>query len=192
MKIETIDREQVLEKVREAFTRRKGYASFWDYPDKQVKERGVVRDLIEAIELEEMACRIRHLYSNPDKHAPVDIFGTDVIGNVIAYEVTELVSEEAIRLNRRGIKVCRKWDRDDLIANLNDRLAAKDSQLSRVAFEEQVVVVFTDEPRLSHRWCVPRLSDHSFGPFANFHHAYLLFSYDPGRERYPYIKLNFR
>ena len=186
---ETIDFDEVLEKVREAFHKRKGYASFWDYPDKQVKERGVVKDLVEAIELEEGACQIRHLVSNPDKYGAVDVFGTDILRRTIAYEVTELVSEEAVRLNRRGLKVYKKWDAVNLVTKLEERLTAKDEQLSTVTYNKQVVVIFTDEPFLSHHWCVPILSGHLFGPFANIDEAYLLFSYEPGREGYPYIRL---
>ena len=189
MQRETIEFDEVLEKVCEAFRKRKGYASFWDYPDKQVKERGVAKDLIESIELEEGNSQITHLVSNPNRYGAVDVFGADIFGKMIAYEVTELVSEEAIRLNRHGLKVHRKWDEADLVANLEGRLAAKDYQLSTVAYEKQVVVIFTDEPFLQRHRCVPILGGHAFGPFANIHEAYLLFSPEPGREGYPYIRL---
>ena len=189
---ETLDFDGVLEKVREAFHKRKGYASFWDFPNKQVKVRGVVMDLVEAMEAKEGACRIRYLVSNSDRNRAVDVFGTDILGRIIAYEVTELVSQEHIVENRRGRKCHKKWDDIGLITKLEERLDAKEHQLATVAYEKQVVVIFTDEPSLSHHWCVPILSGHSFGPFANICEAYLLFSPEPGREGNSYLKLTLK
>jgi hypothetical protein len=186
----TADFENVLRIVREAFRKRKGYASFWDFPDKQVKERGIVKDLLKSVELKEGVCHIRRLVSNPDKYAPVDCFGTDILGKTLAYEVTELVDEKTVRLNRRGVRVYKEWSSTELITKLTEKLLAKNDQLKAARYDKQIVVIFTDEPFLRHSWCVPILRHHAFGPLANINEAYLLFSYEPGREGCPYIVLN--
>ena len=50
-------------------------ASFWDWPDRPIKERSVVRALLHAQQEEERICWIRSLKSNPRPNVAPDCIG---------------------------------------------------------------------------------------------------------------------
>ncbi len=179
-----------LDKVRQSV--RRGYATHFEWPDKQIKELGVVKEWLRSME-----SRGEAAYSNPISALddPPDCVVLDRGGRKVAVEVTELVSREAIEINqgkRWEDHVYRDWRLNEVITKINDILQNKDGKTFKGGpYAKTILVIHTDEFRL----LIDReevyegyLTSQSFGPVKQIDEAYLLFSYEPD-VGYPYIRL---
>lgn len=163
------------------------YASFFEWHDKGRKELGVVEKLIEALN-RSTALRLHSPKEfSPD---PPDCVCLNASGQCIAIEVAEVVCENAVRLNAQGTEVYRSWNHGDLIAHIQHRLSEKDGKLFHGGpYQEVIACLFTDEPTLTASQATSELVGQLFGPFKQLTAAFLLFSYDPGSQTYPVVKL---
>ena len=141
--------EAELNQLREVFRKDKGYAQFWDYPDRPIKECGIVCDLLEAIENQSGPQEIRK--ARPNKPDPPDCIGITASGERVAVEVTELVANnQPVELNKLGERVFKQWSADELITKLQARITAKDSkEFHGGPYSKVMLVIHTDEPLLS-------------------------------------------
>jgi len=174
----------LLEKLR----RGRKYASFFEWPDRKLKERGVVDYLLRSMEL---GGEVEYSEPIPSLDDPPDCVVSDRDGRLVAVEVTELVSAEAIRRNQQGEDVYRDWKPNEVTDEINSLLQKKDDKrFHGEPYAKKVVLIFTDEIILQARKeeYVDYLAGQSFGPVKQVDEAYLLFSYD-GIDRCPYIKL---
>lgn len=174
----------LLEKLRRA----RKYASFFEWPDKKLKERSVVDYLLCSMELEGEA---EYSEPIPSPDDPPDCVVSDRDGRPVAVEVTELVSAEAIRRNQQGDDVYRDWKRNEVTDEINSLLQKKDDKRFHGGpYAKKIVLIFSDEIILQARQeeYVDYLAGQSFGPVEQIDEAYFLFSYD-GIDRCPYIKL---
>jgi hypothetical protein len=175
-----------IEQMVAALSRRRKYAAFFEWPDKEVKELGIVRELITSLESNAGYVLKDPRINRPD---PPDCVCLNSAGELVALEVVELVSEEAVRLNAQGHDVYRHWRPGDLVPELSKLLAAKDKKTFHGGpYSEIAVVVFTAEMALSSSDATKELEAIRFGPFAQIDHAFLMFSYAPG-QAYPVITL---
>ncbi len=189
-KTDAFDDPEISRLLWEALDKQKGYASFFDWPDKAIKERSVVKDLLYALQIEERICWIRSLKSNPVRNVAPDCIGIDVGMRPIAIEVTELVDQATVERNRKGHADWKEWGTEEFRATIRSKLKNKDGkQLHGGPFDSYVVVLHTDEPLLSQKDCAAMLDDQKFGPFEKIKEAFLLFSHVPRRVSYPYIRL---
>ena len=95
-----------LKSALEILTKGRQYASFFEWPDKQIKELGVVRELLATLNnTTNLGLHSPCIYE-PD---PPDCICKNSQGNDVAIEVTEVVCSEAARLNAKGQKVYRVW-----------------------------------------------------------------------------------
>jgi N-methylhydantoinase A/oxoprolinase/acetone carboxylase beta subunit len=168
----------------------KTYASFFEWHDKGRKELGVVEEMLEALN----AHSSRRLHSpqefTPD---PPDCICFTGSGEMVAIEVAEIVCEEATRLNAQGSAVVRNWRPGELSAHIAAQLLNKDSKKFHGGpYLEIIACLFTDEPMITTAHARAELESQVFGPFAQLTEAYLLFSYDPGSQSYPVIRLAMR
>lgn len=166
--------------------RTRKYASFFEWPEKTGKELNVVEELLPA--LNAVGLKLRHLRAqSPD---PPDFVCDDPSGRRVAIEVTEIVCEEAVRLNAQGRDVYRDWRSGDLGAAITARLSEKDTKTFHGGpFSTVVICLFTDEPALTFDFAERELASARFGPYKQIGAAYLLFSYDPGSTRYPLLQM---
>jgi hypothetical protein len=168
----------------------KGYATFWDWPNKQVKERGIVRDLLKSISAERGEHGVSKLWSNPNPNETPDVFAVAISGELIAFEVTELVDQKTIEQKKRGAWRVKKWHSQELQKKLQCIIAEKDAKTFRGGpFAKVVLIIYTDEPRLKCAFCADAIASKKFGPCQVITEIYLLFSYVPRRKSYPYIRL---
>jgi len=193
-----IDRE-----LREKVSRIRPHASFFDWPVKVTKELGVVRTLVENLSADDPLAPITEVRPGEPNRAP-DAIATRADGERVGIEVTELVDEEVTTHNVQAMRktvgqdplermkhtVQRVWDEAGVRTAIQALLTEKDGKtLHGGPFKEYVVVIHTDEMMLTHddteRW----LCDHMFTGFRQITSTYLLFSYDPATDRYPYIRL---
>lgn len=185
-----------LEKIRLA--ERRGYATHFEWPDKPLKELGIVKEWLRSME-----SRGEAAYSNPTPFSddPPDCVVFDRVGRKVAVEVTELVSRKAIEKNlkiERDPKktwkdsIYRDWKPNDVIAEINRIIQEKDGKtFNGGPYAKKILVIHTDEFRLliDREEVYERyLPSQSFGPVQHIDEAYLLFSYEPD-VGYPYIQL---
>src|SRR5258708_1850155 len=148
---------RILASALSALGKRKGYASFWDSPDKGTKERGIVCDLLASIEGKGGRHGIVSIRKN--RRDPPDCVGTGENNEIVAFEVTELVDEETIRRNKKGQRsnqrkcLCafKEWTADALIEKIRNILKAKDEKRFHGGpYSRIVLIIHTDEPLLRH------------------------------------------
>jgi len=185
------------DELRQIVERQRAYAPIREGGTKPQKELGVLQDLLESMR-DAGVERYSHPAIAPED--PPDCFGRTAAGQLAAFEVSELVSQEAIELNERTRRelgrrpeitemVVRQWAGPDFLACLGAILANKDSRTFRGGpYAEIAVVIHTDEPLLVREQCEQWLANHRFGPFRKLTHAYLLYPYQP-LVGYPYRSL---
>jgi hypothetical protein len=166
------------------------YASFFDWPRKLVKEQGILRTFHEAL----LAAGENAFQSfTPSKTDPPDCTAIDGGGDKVGIEITELVSEEAIRRNLDGDAVYRDWEQEQVIEALECIIRRKDQKCSNVSgFSRLLLLIHTDEPVIDYEVYQSVLENHAFQKPHRFDEVVLLFSYDPRRETYPYVRLRFQ
>ena len=134
-----------LEKIR--WSVRRGYATHFEWPDKQTKELGVVKEWLRSME-----SRGEAAYSNsiPAPKDPPDCVVLDRAGREVAVEVTEFVSREAIETNqRRNLedRVYRDWRPNEVIAEFNRIIQEKDGKTFKGGpYAKTILVIHTDVP----------------------------------------------
>lgn len=160
------------------------YASFFEWPeDRSIAERGVVINLVESL-----ADRNERQFHSVEiqKPDPPDCVCLNESNERVAIEVTEVVCEDAARLNAKGYNVFRNWKVGELANRVAEQLADKDSkQFHGAPYAEVIVCLFTDEPLLTIDRIRQELGELHFGPFKQVTSAYLLVSYDPMTKTYP-------
>ena len=177
---------QDIERLKEIWARTRKYASFFEWPEKEEKELGVVEELLPG--LNALGLGLHNLrVQRPD---PPDCICDDPNGKPVAIEVAEIVCEEAARQNAQGKNVYRDWRPGELKATITSRLAEKDGKTFHGGpYSGIVVCLFTDEPALSLDFATNELSSVNFGPYKQIGTAYLLFRHDPGSQNYPVLPL---
>jgi len=178
---------QDIERLVEIAARTRKYASFFEWPDKERKELGVVEELIAGLNAS-IGLGLSNLrVQRPD---PPDCVCDDSNGKPVAIEVAEVVCEDAARLNAQGQNVYRVWRPGDLAARIRTRLNEKDGKSFHGGpFASIAVCLFTDESTLTVDFAKRELSLVMFGPYKQVGTAYLLFSYDQGSKNYPFLPL---
>lgn len=166
----------------------KKYASFRDWSEKAVKERRIVCDLLEAIEARCERHKVVKVKSV--RFDPPDCIGRLLNGEFVGFEVTELVDQKTIEINRRGRRVWKEWTRRELLAKLRKIVRNKDSKIYHGGpYTSIILVIHTDEPLLRPTDFDSVLCDQAIFHCKQITDAYLLLSYNPGLKSYPYFKL---
>jgi hypothetical protein len=193
----TIDPEKVEWLALYNLENRRPYASFFDWKNpnncelgKQVKERSIFCELIKCLEKDagcELFSTVRYGENPPDAVA------TDVSGHLVGIEVNELVDEKTVKLWSQGERKDKEWKTEEVIQEIKRILRKKSNKLSRSLYRKNILVMHTDERDLRWKFQTGKLSLslHFFQKHPHIDEAYLLFSYQPGRETYPYLKLKF-
>ena len=164
---------------------------FWFWRDKLIGERGAARNILEAagIQVDGLTSLDQ---DPPDCEAMLD-------GQFSGIEVTELVNRamlersiRAVRQRWRGEEPQKPeayfdWDRDDLIAALQELLVVKNSAKLKRSYEQYVLVIHTGEFFLSGD-SVERFLKGAIFNTSLITHAFLGLSYEPGKG-YPVFEL---
>jgi len=180
---------QYLNLIQESMRDRRRYASWFEGSrrEKSAKEVGIVNCLLESFE-EAGSCEYPNLRTSTLD--PPDCLANTPDGALVGFEVRELVDQEVVELNKRGIAVYRDWTDSDVIDVIETILQEKDSKnYIGGPYEKLVLVVHTAESDLTHRELRPVLNSHAFTQTKKLHQVYVLFPYDPETKRYPYIQL---
>ena len=164
----------------------KTYANFFEWPDKQGKELGVVEKLLEALDVGWHSPQVQV----PD---PPDCVCLNAAGERIGVEVAEVVCPEAAARTARGEGVVRLWAPGEVTEHVRTLLSKKDTRnYVGGPYSSLVACLFTDEFDLIFEEVRAELANVQFGPMRQLTGAYMLFSYDGHTGRYPVLELNVR
>ncbi len=182
--------------VEDILREQRKYANFFEWPDRVIKETGIVRTLFEAMARRGEA-RFTKLQAGPHPNQAPDCVARTARGQRVAIEVSELVSSEAARLNQKATlpteRVYMDWEPGAVIARVADILAEKDRKVYHGGpFWNIVVVIHCDEVTIKSDTYAPIFASRSFGPFRQVDGAYFLFSYEPDSGGYPYFHLSLK
>ena len=177
---------ELVQLLREAIGKKRGYAGFWSWLDREVAELGVARDLLESLARESgnEPWKVRSRGAGND---PPDCEATDNHGKRVGIEVTELVDQQHAGGEPTNWA---EWDERKTQAYVRERLARKDdpSKLKGGPYDHYYVILFTDEPMLPARRLRELLQHTTFGPFRLIDRAWAIASYEPG-EAVPHVAL---
>lgn len=178
---------QDLSDIVDLLAKRRKYASFFEWIDKEGKELSIAEELVRALNSAEALDPSSLAPCHPD---PPDLTCRNGHGELIAIEVSEIVCLEAVRANQKGQDVFRVWGKGELQSAIAESLARKDKiNLQGGPYQRFYVCLFTDEMMLTHQGASEELSNVVFGPFQQITDAFLLFSYQPSTKSYPVLRL---
>lgn len=191
------DKAEIVKLMREARDRRRGYADFFLWAiDRDLEEFGIVSVFSESLAADERLF-FKNLTCRGRPNDPPDCEAQNYQGERVAIEVTELVDGEAIHKFKKAEKEriptkWAKWTRDKFFAELQIRISAKDNRFHELKGAPYaggyIIVVHTDEIKLDRQTVLRYLDGHRFSA-SHINRAFLLLSYDPSVERYPYFEL---
>jgi len=181
--------DEVLDELRREASSKQRHATFFSWHDrsaegKAIAELGVLQSLLESME----AVGCSEFQTARQSNGPwPDCEAETLDGQIVGFEVTELVDEKA----RAGKREAAPWDPERIIDLLNKRLAIKDARgTGGSGFRQLITLIHTDEFYLSFQDTVELLSKQEFRlPHGNTTRAFLLFSYMPAYGRCPFVEL---
>jgi hypothetical protein len=174
--------------LKQILQEKRKYASFFEWPDKQLKECGVVQSLLDSMENQGIF-RLAALKPGPHPNNAPDCIAEDVSGGNVAIEVTEFVSRKAIEMNQKGKNVYHDWKPDEVINEVKNIIAKKDNvKYVGGPYSKVILVIHSDEIALDHEAYSTVLSEPSFETNI-IDEVIFLFSYRPQVKTYPYVEL---
>ena len=181
-----VDDDSELKAMKDALARQRGYAGFFDWPDKQQKEAGLLNALAEAaahLGINMTACEtIPPGQDPPDAEARVG-------GRKVAIEFTEFVDQEMIRLAKTGgAAPWRWWTQEEAIAHLKSRIATKD-HAGFGSTTDYWLVIHCDEPALDSTRFTTYLGSTGALSVHGITRCFLLLSYEPAVGRKPLLEV---
>jgi sugar phosphate isomerase/epimerase len=175
-----------LDPMKAAVDKQRGYAYFFDWPDKAQKEAGLLDDLREAAE--QLGIVLSACEPVPPGQDPPDAKAT-VDGRKIAIEFTEFVDSAMIqKAKATGAAAWRWWTEAEAVAHLNRIVAAKD-HAGFGSSSDYWVVIHCDELALDRTVFQKYVSSAGSLVVRGISRCFLLLSYDPGIGRKPLLEV---
>ena len=168
--------------------RQRKHASFFEWPQKDTKELGILKCLIES--LKKAGCSS---YSDPQSTLkdPPDCVARDNSGKLVGIEISEFVDLKTVRDAQHNKAYPKYWDKQEVIDRTQSIILKKDrKKIHGGPYSRIILVIFTDETFLDPDDVIPYLKQHEFEKTNQVDDIYFLFSYDPRYNTYPYVKLN--
>lgn len=185
------EKKEILEKMREAIKARRGYADFFEWPDRQTKEVQICKITLETIGYIGKV--------EPSKSDPPDVtFRKEGLSADIGIELTELVCQATIenwvKWNKGKVNEYPDsaiWTIERVMKGVISCIETKDKKLERVSgFLENWLIVHSDEMDIMS--LVGKVEDRAkhCAPYStvNIDRVFLVLSYDPRRNGYPVIE----
>jgi hypothetical protein len=133
------DENNDLSYLRLMIEKKRKVNSYWDWPDKPVKELGIARDILQGV-----FKGVVDLTSQEQGQQPPDCEAS-LDGSFSGVEVTELVDQETLERSIRGNSVYLDWDRQQFLSALQSRIDNKDRTWKGGPYARRVLVIHTDE-----------------------------------------------
>jgi hypothetical protein len=176
--------------IFEFLSKRRKYAAGFEWGTKSQKERDVGEEFLKALFLK---CGIEWKGLENSLLDPPDLFCVDSDGRSIGIEVTEVVCQQAIEMNQKGVNCYRNWTPDTLRSAMFERLIEKDGVTFKGdAPDSYVVVLFNAEIGVWPTLVDEAISDFEFGPFSKINRAFLLLNRFGGDSYCPIYELKIK
>jgi hypothetical protein len=163
------------------------YANFFEGGSKVLKEHFVSQEWLNSYGYQD--CYIESTLQSVDDEWP-DCTVEMESGELCGIEVTELVDEVCIQMNQQGEDVYRRWTIQEVIKAIDALLKSKSRMMHGGMYQKLIVLIFTDEFEITFNAYHEAIERHQFTGSCNIDEAYLLYSYDPGYQKYPVSVLN--
>jgi len=176
-----------VQELIEIIKRQRKHASFFEWPQKNTKELGILKCLIES--LEKAGCSS---YSDPHSTMkdPPDCIARDNNGKLVGVEISEFVDLKTIIDAQHNKDYPKYWDKKEVIDKIQSIIQKKDrKKFHGGPYSSIILIIFTDETFLDRDEVIPYMKQHEFKRTNQIDEIYLLFSPDPRYDSYPYIKL---
>lgn len=157
------------------------HASAFETGNKELKELIVAQDFFSILERK----RADKLVSIASAGDPPDILVVTNANNKIGIEITELVNQVSIQHqvadNPVYLYELISWNQETFDTKVQQIIDDKVKACSAITeeYDELILLIFTDEPRLRSRELVRYLEDASFQNLEKFDAVYIMTSYDP-------------
>lgn len=157
------------------------HANAFETGNKEVKELIVAQDFFSIVE----RTRSDKLISIAPAGDPPDILVVTDTGERVAIEITELVNQLAIQhqvaKNPDYLYELLSWNQEIFDSKVQQIIDTKIEACSAITehYDELVLLIFTDEPRLRNRDLEKYLASANFEHLDKFDAVYILTSYDP-------------
>jgi hypothetical protein len=186
-----MDDDEIGRILSESAARARGYADFFDWPDKSVKEWGIAQTFVgELRRVQGTDVRSGKQHPGGANHPP-DFQLTTEAGEIWAVEITELVSQEAIEATKRGHSVVAAWSDEVLNMQFEQLLYKKDrpENVKGGPYDRFMLLVHVDEVMLSREQLERALGHRSFRTRL-IDDIYVLMSYDAHHQSYPLLSFS--
>jgi hypothetical protein len=177
--------------MSESAARARGYADFFDWPDKSVKEWGVAQTFVKELKRVK-GINVRSGKQHPaGANHPPDFQVIIETGELWGVEITELVSQKAIEATKRGHSVVADWSDEELNARFEYLVLKKDrpENVKGGPYDRFMLLVHVDEVMLTRGRLERVLGRRSFRTRL-IDEIYVLMSYDPRHQSYHLLSLS--
>ena len=185
--------KQILDDFIKKDSSKRKHASFFEFFGKtSVKETGVFEEFLNELELLYQT----KIYSwGTNKNDPPDIEAKLKNGKVIGIEITELVNEKAIvaQINKPETYTneCMTYGITEAVEQLNKIVLKKEIKTKKAinSFDELILLIHTDETMFTSDNFKAKSNKLLCDKSNVFSHIYLMFSYEPAKQKCPILKL---
>lgn len=184
--------DELIESLSENDRLRRKHASFWNFHKKTSKELGLFSEVFDRFKTDLKQEIMEWGLCDTD---PPDIFAKLADGSLIGIEITELVNEKAIQAQIRRdpnyYDELFRFDYDAAVSKLRNILTEKEKKLYKEVFKFDglSLLIHTDEFLLNSDIFIGKESD-IFPEGSNvFESVYILFSYEPKKQKSPMLRL---
>jgi len=167
--------------------RQRKHASFFEWPQKDTKELGILKCLISSLEKDGSSS-----YSDPQSTLkdPPDCVARDNSGKLVGMEISEFVDLKTVRDAQHNKDYPKYWDKKEIIERTQSIILKKGRKnFHGGPYSKIILIIFTDETFLDPDDAIQYLKQHEFKRTNQIDEIYFLFSYDPRYNTYPYVKL---
>lgn len=179
--------EAMTKSLTDAVGKQRGYAGFYDWPEKRQKELGLLQAFVEAaarIGMNLGVCRLQAEHEDPpDAWVKYD-------GNEVAVEFTEFVDGRLVeREQRESHEQWRFWQQEEVASKLRALVLKKD----HTGFGKNTqywLVIHCDEPALTNDLFRQYLSKVRHIDVRGLHRCFVLLSYDPATQCAPLLEVS--
>lgn len=179
--------DEMMRALAEAVAKQRGYAGFYDWPEKRQKELGLLEAFAEASgrigrNLED--CRLQAEHEDPPdawaKYA----------GDEVAIELTEFVDGSLVKREQREKQEQWRWWRQEDVAS---KLLALVQKKDHAGFGKNIqfwLVIHCDEPALSSDLFSKYLAELPQISVRGLNRCFVLLSYDPALQGAPLLEVS--
>jgi len=183
-----VNKDAIAKALAESIRRQRGYADFFDWSDKSLKEWGIAQSFVEELHRDcgpIIAAGKQH--PGGANYAP-DFQLDTTSGEVWGIEITEFVSQDAIHQTKRGKAVLAEWPDEELVAEFRRIVARKDQpeKIRGGPYDRYGLLMHTDEPMFNAERLSAVLARLDIET-RTIDEVYVLLSYDPGVKRCPLL-----